>query len=360
MKKLFVTDASRTDDYGRELRVALEQVRKNDPYTVALSAEDLDIERLQLEQPDVVVSNGLNAAQHYMLRGLGIVNVVFDEKASFGPLADIVIDYKANDQIGNFGTSKFSLFDNPNFNFAEIANLVKLLPWDTNFFGFGVGYVSSRNLTENIYHKVAGFVRQHQIRLLEYLCNCHDRESVKIAEQHQFHFTDIRLTFDCKTSAQNIAALPEGYSYGLAEKRHIRALQECSADLYKDSRYYFDGNFETSKLNDFYQGWVEKAVLGTFDHLCYCIFDGDTPTGFCTIRNAANQSAIIGLVGFAPKYQGMGLGKKLLQYVIDQCHRNGQEKIYVVTQGRNYGAQRLYQGAGFKTFSTELWYHKWY
>jgi hypothetical protein len=34
--------------------------------------------------------------------------------------------------------------------------------------------------------------------------------------------------------------------------------------------------------------------------------------------------------------------------------------VQVITQGRNYAAQRLYQRAGFVTRKTELWYHKWF
>tara|TARA_Y100000031_G_C7967214_1_gene268715 strand:- start:160 stop:300 length:141 start_codon:yes stop_codon:yes gene_type:complete len=34
-------------------------------------------------------------------------------------------------------------------------------------------------------------------------------------------------------------------------------------------------------------------------------------------------------------------------------------KVFVVTQGRNYAAQRLYLNVGFLTKETELWYHKW-
>ena len=48
-----------------------------------------------------------------------------------------------------------------------------------------------------------------------------------------------------------------------------------------------------------------------------------------------------------------------MNYIINQSAAKGIKKIFVVTQGRNYMAQRLYQSAGFKTFSTELWYHKW-
>ena len=35
------------------------------------------------------------------------------------------------------------------------------------------------------------------------------------------------------------------------------------------------------------------------------------------------------------------------------------KKLYVVTQGRNIRAQRLYQKNGFIIKSSEIWYHKW-
>jgi hypothetical protein len=34
--------------------------------------------------------------------------------------------------------------------------------------------------------------------------------------------------------------------------------------------------------------------------------------------------------------------------------------VLVVTQGRNYAAQRLYQRNQFRTCEVQLWYHKWY
>ena len=155
------------------------------------------------------------------------------------------------------------------------------------------------------------------------------------------------------------ATLPEGFSFGLAKPEHIEELKKVGSNIYKDSRYYFDGHFDSQKINEFYRGWVEKAVLGTFDDVCYCVFKGDKPVGFCTLRYTKLESANIGLVGFSEDFQGLGLGKKLMNHVISESAAKGIKKIFVVTQGRNYSAQRLYQSAGFKTFSTELWYHKW-
>ena len=71
------------------------------------------------------------------------------------------------------------------------------------------------------------------------------------------------------------------------------------------------------------------------------------------------HAAHIGLFGVHEDYSGQGLGKFLLNNVFNKLAAANIKKVFVVTQGRNYPAQRLYQSVGFKTFSTELWYHKW-
>ena len=260
MKKLFVIDKDRSDDYSKELLYALEKVKAQDAAADFIYTEHLKLSLLQDREIDVLISNGLSPQWHYTLKGLSCVSIVFYVLADFVQLADIVIDHKANNQISNFGTSAFSLFDNPNFNFNEIANLVKKLTWDTEFFGVGVGYVSSRNLTENIYRKIHTFSASNDIKILEYLCNCHDRESVLVAERQGFHFVDIRLTFEVKTKLAEPEALPEGFTYGIAKAHHIDELKRVGSNIYKDSRYYFDGHFDPQKINEFYRGWVEMPV----------------------------------------------------------------------------------------------------
>ena len=55
----------------------------------------------------------------------------------------------------------------------------------------------------------------------------------------------------------------------------------------------------------------------------------------------------------------MGFGSKLMQCSINFLFEKKINKIFVVTQGRNLIAQRLYQKNGFVIKNTEIWYHKW-
>jgi len=50
----------------------------------------------------------------------------------------------------------------------------------------------------------------------------------------------------------------------------------------------------------------------------------------------------------------------MIQQLLEWFTSRQIDPVFVVTQGRNVGAQAFYQRNGFITHSVELWYHKWY
>jgi len=360
MRKLVIFQGNSDSDYKNELEYCFQLFEKENS-CLSIRIEDLDINFLQKNDIQVVISNTLSLEWFFILKGLKIVSIIIGVSEGNNYLADIIIDYKSNDRSKYFTGQEYSFFENRNdkIEFSEILNLIKKLEWDTDFFNLNIAYLSCRHLTDNIIHHMNSFINNEKINLLEYLCNCHDSRSVILAEKNQFHFTDIRLTFEKVITEKINSQIEAPFAVKLAEKIHIEDLKAISSNIYKDSRYYFDGKFDEKKINDFYQSWVEKAVLGTFDHECHAIFHIDKPVGFCTIRYYPSNSAQIGLFGISSNYQGKGLALKLIHSVINKLQEKLIKKVYVVTQGRNYSAQRIYQKAGFLTKSTELWYHKW-
>jgi dTDP-4-amino-4,6-dideoxy-D-galactose acyltransferase len=274
-----------------------------------------------------------------------------------------VIDYKNKKSNKYFTGAEYSFVNNKSFNseFLEITEVIKKLSWDTEFWGFPVAYLSCRYLTASIVYRIDKFIKSENIKLIEYLCNCHDNKSVRTTAANNFIFADIRLSFEKKRLEKQNVTLPAEFKFGLAQPQDIEVLAAIAKDLYLDSRYYYDENFDKAKACLFYQNWVEKAVLGTFDDQCYCLFkkEGNVPIGFCTIKYKLPGTANIGLVGLSDPYQKKGLAQILLQLVTNELIDKSIKQICVVTQGRNYAAQRLYQRAGFLTKATEIWYHKW-
>lgn len=357
MNKLFVFDKENDSLYKDELNIAYDILRKT-ATQANIDLQELTVDYLLVEKIHVIISNGLPKEWFYILKGLGIVSIVFDSINEFHDLSDIVIDYCSTDNNKYFTGPQCSLVQNNSINIQEITDLIYKMKWDSDFFGFPIAYLSCRYLTQNIIKQADRFIEGNRIRLIEYLCNCHDDNSVKIAEQNNFHFTDIRISFKLKLPEQ-YEIINSAFDFRLAQNEDIENLKSLTTGMYKDSRYFYDGKFAIDKINKFYASWIEKAVKGSFDHECYCLFDKNKPIGFCSIRYNSQEQVSIGLFGVDKDYSGKGIGKMLLQKVANEMLVKGIKEITVVTQGRNYQAQRLYQSAGFRTLTTQLWYHKW-
>jgi len=355
MKKLFVLQDG-SGVYREELDTAFQKISAD---SLSLDIKDLSADFLTKNGAEVVLSNGLPKEWYFTLKGLNIVTITFGDLNAYKDLADIVIDSMNNDSRRYFAGNEASVIKNKDFDIKDVANLVRKLDWDSEYFGFNVAFISCMHLTDNIFSTIEKFVKRNNIKLLEYLCNCHDSRSVKVAEKNLFHFADMRLTFCRQLKEKENTKLPEEVSFARAEKVDIPELRGISEDIYKDSRYFFDEGFEKAKAKEFFQGWVEKGVLGKYDDECWCLYDGKKPFAFCTIKYGKNESASIGLVGMDRTKHGKGFGKKLLHMVFDILFDREIKEVTVVTQGRNYAAQNLYQSVGFRTKMTQLWYHKW-
>lgn len=355
MKKLFVFPKN-DDPYRDELVCARDRINRK---ALVVDLEALSVDYLLDNSIDVVISNGLPKEWYYTLRGMNIVSVTLGSREEYYEYADIIIDCKGENPKRYFVGKENSICGNKDFPIETIVDLVRKLEWDSDFFGFNVAFLSCMHLTENVYKRIEKFITKENISLVEYLCNCHDNRSVRIAEKNGFNFADIRLNFAKRLTQRRSEALPEGVYFKKAAKKDIPNLKKISKDLYKDSRYVFDDRFDKDKINEFYQGWVEKGVLGKYDDECWCLFDGNNPIAFCTIRYNKENTANIGLFGLHKEYRARGLGKKLLYLVFNLLMDKDVKSLSVVTQGRNYGAQNLYQSVGFRTKTTQLWYHKW-
>ena len=356
MNKLFVFQDNIDNDYRKELEYAYE-LCKNSSHKVEMG--NLTVDYLVDNSIEVVISNGLPKDWLFILKGLNIVTVTLDKIEKYLDLVDIVIDFKSQDSNKYFTGEMYSVCKNKDLAFDEIVNLITKLDWDTNFWGFPVAYLSSKYLTDNILLRIEKVIKRDNIKLIEYLCNCHDSKSVKFAEKNGFHFTDIRLSFEKPLNEKYDFKLPNNITFDRAKNSDMQELIEFSKDLYKDSRYFFDDNFDRDRVSEFYQTWIERAVLGQFDDACYCLYENGTPFGFCTIKYNVLNTASIGLFGLSKKYQGKGLAKTLLYLIFNMLREKDVHAVFVVTQGRNYAAQKLYQSVGFSTKATELWYHKW-
>ncbi len=103
-----------------------------------------------------------------------------------------------------------------------------------------------------------------------------------------------------------------------------------------------------------FQGFGEElrglpGVYGSAGGLLLLAFDENEPAG--TIASAASGPASAGEVKrlyLRPKYRGQGLGRRLLEAVVERAPAMGYERLYADTLPIMSEALSLYQRAGFE------------
>ncbi len=358
MKKIFLYDSRAKDVYSNQLALAYKLLKKKDKNLKLIDTNSVGPK--YINKYDIVVSSNLSKIYEDYAKKKKIILIYLD-KFEKREKCDIIIDYKHNNSTHEFTGNNYKINENisSNFDFALLFDIIVILKWDSEFWGYPVSLITSRKLTENIIYRINQFVKKNKIKLIQYLCNCHDRKSVNLAEQNKFSFKDIRLTFQKDLRDVKSVKNSLNKNFKIAKSIDVNQIYKISDSIYKDSRYYFDQNFDKKKVQEFYNLWLYKAVKNLFDNLCLIYFRKNKPVSFCTLRYINNDEAVIGLFGVSKELNGKGIGTKLINKVVSFLTARGYKKITVVTQGRNLYAQRLYQKAGFLTKGTELWYHKW-
>jgi len=147
-------------------------------------------------------------------------------------------------------------------------------------------------------------------------------------------------------------------AFSLAGPEDIPALRQAAAQLFAFSRFRAPW-YQPTDSGRFYATWVEKAVLGSFDHLCLLLKDSAGQLqGFVTLRSLDAEQARIGLLGVLPAAQGNGLGATLITVAKQWCQHQGLSRLRVATQISNLAALRLYQRQGAVIDSTAYWLYR--
>ncbi|WP_157982994.1 GNAT family N-acetyltransferase [Intestinibaculum porci] len=68
----------------------------------------------------------------------------------------------------------------------------------------------------------------------------------------------------------------------------------------------------------------------------------------CTKTGDASKIAVIHLLATAPKYQGQGIGRKMLEEAVAICRAENDISIRLDTLPWNVPGKKLYEGFGFK------------
>ena len=244
----------------------------------------------------------------------------------------------------------------------EAAEVCELLTWDTAFWGFPIARVRGQKLADSSQAAVDAWCVERGVRCLYVLTRADDAASVATAEACGYHLVDVRITLDRR--------LREGEHFGhsddggvavrAARPSDVAPLEAIAREIHRDTRFYYDHRFPRTDCDRLYGTWIRQSCEGYADRVL--VGDaGHGPIGYVTCHQDGVAEGRIGLLGVEAPASGRGVGRALVRAALHWFFDERRLKIVsVVTQARNVGAQRLYQGCGFRTAAVGLWYHRWY
>jgi dTDP-4-amino-4,6-dideoxy-D-galactose acyltransferase len=242
----------------------------------------------------------------------------------------------------------------------EAGSLCQYLDWDSDFFGFRIARITVNRLSQKAVERIMMWCDSSSIDCVYFLADADDEGTVRLAEDNQFRFVDIRVTLE--KQLDGIPVVGDRDIEGvmrLCRPDDLPALRAIARVSHRDSRFYYDPSFPASLCDALYETWIEKSCNGYADAVLVAEIEG-RPIGYLSCHLLDQTEGQIGLFGVGADSQGQGLGQKLLNGSLCWFAEQGVRQVRVVTQGRNCKAQRLYQRCGFLTRSVQLWYHRWF
>ena len=233
----------------------------------------------------------------------------------------------------------------------------EVLPWDSEFFGVRV----ARALDTETFGPGAGralveWCHAERVRWLYALLPSMPA-AIQEAEATDFALTDVRVELAGPTD--RIASGPVGATRPVRDT-DLPALRRLARVSHTDSRFFSDPKLPDGQAARLFERWIERDCAIDVGGWVGVIDAGGTPSGYITARLDDQRRGWIRLIAVAAEARGRGLGTALVAEAGRWLLTQGVEEVRVVTQGRNLGAQRLYQQAGFRTASLKLWYHRWF
>tara|TARA_R110001583_G_scaffold42735_1_gene135841 strand:+ start:15624 stop:16046 length:423 start_codon:yes stop_codon:yes gene_type:complete len=94
--------------------------------------------------------------------------------------------------------------------------------------------------------------------------------------------------------------------------------------------------------------WSEKVFLSNFGqrYFNHLILLDNVVVGYFVASSVAGEVTLMN-IAIAPEYQGQGVGRVLLQFLLNQSRENDQQEIWLEVRASNQNAIHLYQQLGF-------------
>lgn len=238
----------------------------------------------------------------------------------------------------------------------SLSGSLRMLPWDSSFWGFRVAGWAATGLEPSRLHRGLAWCRRNRIRCLYFCAHGEDATTQRLLQQEGFLFVDVRTEMEKKLLQSGESA--GGFMLRKARSRELPALLRLASSAHGNTRFAKDPGFPGVAVRRLYSLWLAKAarkgaVLVPAER-------SGPPAGYIVCEMERGRRGRVGLIAVAPRARGRGLGRNLLRGAEEWFRRDGAREMRAVTQGLSVQALRMYEGAGFRVARVQVWFHRWF
>ena len=173
---------------------------------------------------------------------------------------------------------------------------------------------------------------------------------------------DSIVTFKRKLNIEDKLDKNDKYTITLLDESDIEEVVSIIDNLYSYGRFFEDDNLDNDRANELYKQWITNEVRNSNIDVIG-IKENDKLIGFTSCKYQLNEDSelegVISLVGIVKSYQGLGIGKILMNSVLNNFKNKNIDLVYVGTQINNIPAINFYISNGFRMTSSVNSLHKW-
>lgn len=231
---------------------------------------------------------------------------------------------------------------------------IDYLEWESDFFALSTAKLSFSDSVSLLPDES----ELSRFQLIQAKIPAHRLDVIDNVSSSGFRLVEGEVDFVLPIDAAVDGVLTPLFSCRSATESDVAILRGVASEVFRHSRFRTPW-YQPDDSSRFYALWVEKAILGTFDHQCLILEDEKScPLGFVTLRALNDHQARIGLLAVWPGCNGKGVGLELMKAAKHWCATQGKNRLYVATQMGNIAALRLYIRSGASINGTEYWFYR--
>ena len=225
---------------------------------------------------------------------------------------------------------------------------IKLLEWDSSFFGLKIGQANSTDASFGKYKSLLTAKRDLGYDIIYWFAERYEEDDYSISKAGLLSPIDVKITY-LKTALKIKSTLSQAlelYKGPLTGK-----LIDLAIESGHKSRFLKDPRL-SGRFSDMYTTWISKSVNGELSDAVFVSKSQNDINGFITVKKVGLVCSI-GLIAVDREARGQGIGGALLDAAENWCVNEGGTGMTVATQQENQSACRLYERHGYGRLSAK-------